>query len=135
MESKITEDRKSNDASSPTKDATGSKPLQYADYIASLPPPHYAQKVPPSYTAKPGAATPSRSMQSSGETAARVNAVCAPITSGEDVGKRTWRERWKDWTTRSERKKDPDLRPMDHGSSARLNVWGVPVTGPERKRK
>lgn len=121
------------------KTTAESKPLQYADYIASLPPPHYATKSPPSYTKEPGMSAPTRQKQSAGASAARVNAVCAPITAAqreEDARRRTWRERWKSWTSRTEREmnSDPDLRPVDRGSRAQLNVWGVTVREAKRKK-
>ncbi|KAL5116409.1 hypothetical protein ACEQ8H_005645 [Pleosporales sp. CAS-2024a] len=104
------------------------EPLQtakesYADYVKKLPPPFWE-------TSK----TPPRTKTDKDEAvAAQVNAVCAPVTAAQrEQDKRlqamSWRERWRHRTaTREARKKnkDVDLRPVERGSRAQLNVFGV----------
>jgi hypothetical protein len=65
--------------------------------------------------------------------AARINAICAPVTAeqreeDERLKAMSWRERWRYRKARREAKeknKDPDLRPVERGSRAQLNVFGV----------
>ncbi|ORY10922.1 hypothetical protein BCR34DRAFT_565946 [Clohesyomyces aquaticus] len=95
----------------------------YADYIKQLPPPFWATKT-------------ARAEPASNEAiAARVNAVCAPVTAAQrEEDKRlkamSLRERWRYWKERREareRDKDPDPRPVERGSRAQLNVFGVNI--------
>jgi hypothetical protein len=93
----------------------------YNDYIKNLPPPFWATKAPQTKAANDEA------------IAARVNAVCAPVTAAqrtedERLKAMSWRERWRDRKARREaleKNKDPDLRPVERGSRAQLNVFGV----------
>jgi hypothetical protein len=104
----------------------------YADYIKNLPPPFWATKTPQTKAAnnEPSIA------------AARINAVCAPVTAAqreedERLKAMSWRERWRDRKARREAKeknKDPDLRPVERGSRAQLNVFGVNTREKQGKR-
>lgn len=121
----------------PTK-GSGTPPKEsYDDYIRALPPPYWETKTSPPFRA----ARPEHSRDRSAEIAASINAVCAPITAedrAEDArrGSRSLRERWKDWKNDREKwKSEPDNRPMEQGSSARLNVWGSPLTDKGRFNK
>jgi hypothetical protein len=87
---------------------------QYYDSEPSAQPPGYVKE-----RSLPGTNTQSRDKQSSssggyqyGEPAARVYAVCAMPTSPPDEQKikRSWRERWKDWSARKHQEKEPVLR-------------------------
>jgi hypothetical protein len=102
----------------------------YADYVKNLPPPFWETKAP-------------RTKPVSDEAiAARVNAVCAPVTAAqreEDarVKAMSLRERLSGWKARrgsSARSKDPDLRPVERGSRAQLNVFGANLTEKRGKR-
>ncbi|OAL53512.1 hypothetical protein IQ07DRAFT_584231 [Pyrenochaeta sp. DS3sAY3a] len=92
----------------------------YDDYIKNLPPPFWQTKAP---TPKPA---------NDEAVAARINAVCAPVTPAqreEDkrLKDRSWRERWNDRKARKEEReknRDPDARPVERGSRAQLNVFG-----------
>ncbi|KAJ4301488.1 hypothetical protein N0V90_003580 [Kalmusia sp. IMI 367209] len=102
----------------------------YDDYIKNLPPPFWMTKTPQTKAANDEA------------IAARVNAVCAPVTAEqheEDERRKamSWSERWRERKARREAKeknKDPDLRPVERGSRAQLNVFGVNIKGKQGKR-
>ncbi|KAJ4377364.1 hypothetical protein N0V83_000189 [Neocucurbitaria cava] len=102
----------------------------YADYIKNLPPPFWETKTPQTKVANDEA------------IAARVNAVCAPVTAeqreeDERLKAMSWRERWRDRKARREAKeknKDTDLRPVERGSRAQLNVFSVNIKGKQGKR-
>jgi hypothetical protein len=102
----------------------------YADYIKNLPPPFWETKTPQTKTANDEA------------IAARINAVCAPVTAeqreeDERLKAMSWRERWRDRKARREAKEkneDPDLRPVERGSRAQLNVFGVNIKEKKGKR-
>ena len=102
----------------------------YADYIKSLPPPFWETKTPQTKAANDEA------------IAARINAVCAPVTAeqreeDERLKAMSWRERWRDRKARREAKEknnDPDLRPVERGSRAQLNVFGVNIKEKKGKR-
>jgi hypothetical protein len=102
----------------------------YADYIKNLPPPFWETKTPQTRAASDEA------------IAARVNAVCAPVTAeqreeDERLKAVSWLERWRDRKARREAKeknKDPDLRPVERGSRAQLNVFGVNIREKQGKR-
>ncbi|KAH7087342.1 hypothetical protein FB567DRAFT_524835 [Paraphoma chrysanthemicola] len=102
----------------------------YADYIKNLPPSFWETRTPQTKAANDEA------------IAARINAVCAPVTAEqreEDERLRTmsWRERWRDRKARREAKeknKEPDLRPVERGSRAQLNVFGVNTQEKRRKQ-
>jgi hypothetical protein len=102
----------------------------YADYIKNLPPPFWETKTP-----QPKAANDEA-------IAASVNAVCAPVTAEQrEEDKRleamSWRERWRSRKARREAKeknKDPDTRPVERGSRAQLNVFGVNIKEKKGKR-
>jgi hypothetical protein len=74
--------------------------------------------------------------------AARINAVCAPVTveqrkEDQRLKSMSWRERWRDRKARreaEEKDKDPDLRPIERGSRAQLNVFGVNTKEKKGKR-
>jgi hypothetical protein len=122
------------------KDPTASQELQtiqesqaakesYDDYIKNLPPPFWETKTPQTKTTNDEA------------IAARINAICAPVTAeqreeDERLKAMSWRERWRDRKARREAKenKDPDLRPVERGSRAQLNVFGVNTKEKQRKR-
>ncbi|CAG5156619.1 uncharacterized protein ALTATR162_LOCUS4416 [Alternaria atra] len=101
----------------------------YADYIKNLPPPFWETK------------TPQTKAANNEVIAARINAVCAPVTAeqreqDERLKAMSWRERWRDRKARREAKeknKDPDSRPVERGSRAQLNVFGVNIK--EKKGK
>ncbi len=100
----------------------------YDDYIKNLPPPFWESK------------TPRTKAVNDDVIAARVNAVCAPVSAeqreeDERLKTMSWRERWRDRKAKREAKeknKDPDLRPVERGSRAQLNVFGVNTK--EKKR-
>jgi hypothetical protein len=102
----------------------------YDNYIKNLPPPFWATKTPPTKAAKDEV------------IAAKINAVCAPVTAAqreedERLKARGWRERWRDRKARreaEEKDKDPDLRPVERGSRAQLTVFGVNVKEKQRSR-
>ncbi|KAH8714026.1 hypothetical protein GQ44DRAFT_776039 [Phaeosphaeriaceae sp. PMI808] len=102
----------------------------YADYIKNLPPPFWETKAPQTKAANDEA------------IAARINAVCAPVTAeqreeDERLKAMSWRERWRDRKARREAKeknKDPDLRPVERGSRAQLNVFSVNTKEKQGKR-
>jgi hypothetical protein len=102
----------------------------YADYIKNLPPPFWATKTPQTKTANDEAIV------------ARVNAVCAPVTAeqreeDERLKTMSWRERWRDRKAKREAKPkndEPDLRPVERGSRAQLNVFGVNTQEKRGKR-
>ncbi|KAH7074392.1 hypothetical protein BKA63DRAFT_490942 [Paraphoma chrysanthemicola] len=102
----------------------------YADYIKNLPPSFWETGTPQTKAAKDEA------------IAARINAVCAPVTAeqreeDERLKTMSWRERWRDRKARREAKeknKEPDLRPVERGSRAQLNVFGVNTQEKPRKR-
>jgi hypothetical protein len=123
------------------KDSTAPQDLQttqesqaakesYDDYIKNLPPPFWETKTPQTKVANDEA------------IAARVNAICAPVTAeqreeDERLKAMSWRERWRDRKARREAKEkdnDPDLRPVERGSRAQLNVFGVNTKEKQRKR-
>lgn len=125
----------------PKKEEQGRKPKEsYDDYIKNLPPPFWESKKPPPFSETKGAPPRKQEDRSAEEIAASIKAVCAPVTAADREAdkrrkSRSLRERWKEW--RSETKSaDPDvrdLRPMETGSSARLNVYGSVLT--DRKVK
>jgi hypothetical protein len=92
----------------------------YDDYIKNLPPPFWQTKSPQAKPANDEA------------VAAKINAVCAPVTAEqreEDkrLKDRSWRERWNDRKARKEEKeknRERDSRPVERGSRAQLNVFG-----------
>ncbi|CAI6333744.1 unnamed protein product [Periconia digitata] len=102
----------------------------YDDYIKNLPPPFWMNKAPKTKAANDEA------------TAARINAVCAPVTAeqreeDERLKAMSWRERWRERKARREiekKNKDPDLRPVERGSRAQLNVFGVNTREKHGKR-
>ncbi|RYN17061.1 hypothetical protein AA0119_g11485 [Alternaria tenuissima] len=102
----------------------------YADYIKNLPPPFWETKTPQTKTANDEV------------IAARINAVCAPVTAeqreeDERLKAMSWRERWCDRKARREAKEkneDPDSRPVERGSRAQLNVFGVNIKEKKGKR-
>jgi hypothetical protein len=102
----------------------------YADYIKNLPPPFWETKTPQTKAANDEA------------IAAKINAICAPVTAkqreeDERLKAMSWRERWRDRKARREAKeksKDLDLRPVERGSRAQLNVFGVNIKEKQRKR-
>jgi hypothetical protein len=102
----------------------------YADYIKNLPPPIWETKTLQTKAANDEA------------IAARINAVCAPVTAeqreeDERLKAMSWRERWRDRKARREAKeknKDADLRPVERGSRAQLNVFGVNTKEKQGKR-
>lgn len=104
----------------------------YADYIKNLPPPFWATKTP----------RPQTKAASDEEMAARINAVCAPVTAeqreeDERLKAMSWRERWryrKATREAKEKHKDPDLRPVERGSRAQLNVFGSNTREKQGKR-
>ncbi|KAF2740410.1 hypothetical protein EJ04DRAFT_399259, partial [Polyplosphaeria fusca] len=109
-----------------TKEPQTSKE-SYADYIKNLPPPFWETKRP---RAEP---------ESNEAIAARVSAVCAAVESDTDARSKTMslRERWSGRKARREtnaRGKDPDLRPVERGSRAQLNVFGVNIKEKKGKR-
>jgi hypothetical protein len=95
----------------------------YDNYIKNLPPPFWETKAPPTKAAKDEV------------IAAKINAVCAPVTAeqreeDERLNARGWRERWRERKARreaEEKNRDPDLRPVEKGSRAQLTVFGVNV--------
>lgn len=113
----------------------------YDDYIKALPPPFWEMKKPPPYPGASGEPPKRPQDRSAEEIAASIKAVCAPITAAdrtEDERKRSrsLRERCKDW--KEDWKKgssEVDIRPMQHRSSARLNVWGPPLTDKGRFKR
>jgi hypothetical protein len=102
----------------------------YATYIKNLPPPFWETK------------TPQTKAADDEVIVARVNAVCAPVTAeqreeDERLEAMSWRERWRDRKARREAKeknKDPDLRPVERGSRAQLNVFGTNTREKQGKR-
>ena len=102
----------------------------YADYIKNLPPPFWETK------------TPQTKAENDEAIAARINAVCAPVTAeqreeDERLKAMSWLERWRDRKARREAKeknKDPDLRPVERGSRAQLNVFGSNIREKRGKR-
>ncbi|KAH7392905.1 hypothetical protein BKA66DRAFT_411870 [Pyrenochaeta sp. MPI-SDFR-AT-0127] len=102
----------------------------YDDYIKNLPPPFWETK------------TPQTKAANDEVVAARINAVCAPVTAeqreeDQRLKAMSWRERWRDRKARREAKeknKDPDLRPVERGSRAQLNVFGVNTREKQVKR-
>jgi hypothetical protein len=102
----------------------------YNDYVKNLPPPFWATKTPQTKAANDEA------------IAASINAVCAPVTAAqreedERLKAMSWHERWRDRKARREAKeknKDPDLRPVERGSRAQLNVFGVNTKEKRAKR-
>jgi hypothetical protein len=102
----------------------------YADYIKNLPPPFWETK------------TPRTKVENNETIAARINAVSAPVTAeqreeDERLKAMSWRERWRDRKARREAKeknKDPDLRPVERGSRAQLNVFSVNTKEKQGKR-
>jgi hypothetical protein len=102
----------------------------YNDYIKNLPPPFWETK------------TPQRKAENDEAIAARINALCAPVSAeqreeDERLKAMSWRERWRDRKARREAKekdKDPDLRPVERGSRAQLNVFGVNTKEKKGKR-
>lgn len=102
----------------------------YDDYIKNLPPPFWMTKA------------PKTKATSEEVVAARINAVCAPVTAeqreeDERLKAMSWRERWHERKARKEAKKkdkDPDLRPVERGSRAQMNVFGVNTVEKRRKR-
>ncbi|CAN9324063.1 unnamed protein product [Alternaria alternata] len=102
----------------------------YSDYIKNLPPPFWETK------------TPKTKAANDEVIATRINAVCAPVTAEqreEDERLRTmsWRERWRDRKAKREAKeknKDPDIRPVETGSRAQLNVFGSNIKEKRVKR-
>jgi hypothetical protein len=99
----------------------------YDDYIKNLPPPFWQTKTP-----QPKAANAQA-------IAASVNAVCAPVTAAqraedERLKAMSWRERWKARREGKEKNKDPDLRPVERGSRAQFNVFGVNTAEKKSKR-
>jgi hypothetical protein len=102
----------------------------YGDYIKNLPPPFWATK------------TPQTKAANDEVIASRINAVCAPVTAeqrkeDERLKAMSWRERWRDRKARREAKEkneDPDLRPVERGSRAQLNVFGVNTREKQGKR-
>jgi hypothetical protein len=102
----------------------------YADYIKNLPPPFWEAK------------TARTKVENNEAIAARVNAVSAPVTAeqreeDERLKAMSWRERWRDRKARREAKeknKDPDLRPVERGSRAQLNVFSVNTKEKQGKR-
>ncbi|KAF2648712.1 hypothetical protein K491DRAFT_684466 [Lophiostoma macrostomum CBS 122681] len=123
-------------------------PPQYYDSEPSAQPPGYAQGRPSTglnIRSQYKNASPSGAYQY-GESAARVHAVCATssLSQPEEKSKKSWRERWKDFTTRRSReekanreansyqtlwKTDPDFRRHDargdfSWSSRKWNVMG-----------
>lgn len=99
----------------------------YDDYIKNLPPPFWQTKTPQTKAANDEA------------IAARINAVCAPVTAeqreeDERLKTMSWRERWRDRKAKREANKDPDLRPVERGSRAQLNVFGVNTKEKRGKR-
>ncbi|KAF2474521.1 uncharacterized protein BDR25DRAFT_301236 [Lindgomyces ingoldianus] len=109
----------------------------YADYIKNLPPPFWATKTP-----QTRAASDETRAASDEAIAARINAVCAPVTAeqreeDERLKAMSWLERWRDRKARQkakEKNKDPDLRPVERGSRAQLNVFGVNIREKQGKR-
>ncbi|KAF2825451.1 hypothetical protein CC86DRAFT_371114 [Ophiobolus disseminans] len=106
-----------------TQDSQAAKE-SYDNYIKNLPPPFWATKTPQTKTAN---------------DAAKINAVCAPVTPAqrdEDERLKTmsWRERWRDRKAGREKNKDADLRPVERGSRAQLNVFGVNTQEKKGKR-
>lgn len=105
----------------------------YDDYIKNLPPPFWATK---------DSKAPQMSAVNDEAIAARISAVCAPVTAeqrkeDERLKAMSWRERWRDRKARREaekKNKDPDLRPVERGSRAQLNVFGVNVEEKRGKR-
>ncbi|RMZ70622.1 hypothetical protein GMOD_00000740 [Pyrenophora seminiperda CCB06] len=99
----------------------------YASYIANLPPPFWATKKPPPPPSPSAAQDPAIA-------AARINAVCAPVTAeqraqDERLKAMSWRERWRyrkeaRRAAAKEKDKEPDLRPVERGSRAQINVFG-----------
>ncbi|KAB2106881.1 hypothetical protein AG0111_0g4789 [Alternaria gaisen] len=102
----------------------------YSDYIKNLPPPFWETK------------TPKTKAANDEVIATRINAVCAPVTAeqreeDERLKTMSWRERWRDRKARREAKeknKDPDIRPVERGSRAQLNVFGSNVKEKRVKR-
>jgi hypothetical protein len=102
----------------------------YDDYIKNLPPPFWETK------------TPKTKAANDEVVAARINAVCAPVTveqrkEDQRLKSMSWRERWRDRKARreaEEKDKDPDLRPIERGSRAQLNVFGVNTKEKKGKR-
>ncbi|KAF2110760.1 hypothetical protein BDV96DRAFT_583683 [Lophiotrema nucula] len=107
----------------------------YADYIKNLPPPFWETKTPQTKAANDEAAN-------NKAIAAAINAICAPMTAeqreeDERLKAMSWRERWRDRKARREAKEkneDPNLRPVERGSRAQLNVFGVNTKEKQRKR-
>jgi hypothetical protein len=102
----------------------------YEDYIKNLPPPFWATK------------TPKTRAESAEEIAARVNAVCAPVTAeqreeDERLKSMSWLERRRYRKARRDaegKNKDPDIRPVERGSRAQLNVFGSNIKEKRGKR-
>jgi hypothetical protein len=97
----------------------------YSNYIKNLPPPFWETKTPKTKAAND-----------------EVNAVCAPVTAeqreeDERLKTMSWRERWRDRKAKREAKeknKDPDIRPVETGSRAQLNVFGSNIKEKRVKR-
>ncbi|OAG10302.1 uncharacterized protein CC84DRAFT_1161267, partial [Paraphaeosphaeria sporulosa] len=129
-----TKEAHSKESKSPPKES-------YEDYIKTLPPPFWESKRPPPITEASNAPPRHQQDRSAEEIAASINAVCPPMTAAdraEDARKksRSLRERWKDWREDRERdRSEVDIRPLDRGSSARLNVWGSPLTDKGRFKR
>ncbi|CAN9345552.1 unnamed protein product [Alternaria alternata] len=102
----------------------------YSDYIKNLPPPFWETK------------TPKTKAANDEVIATRINAVCAPVTAeqreeDERLKTMSWRERWRDRKAKREAKeknKDPDIRPVETGSRAQLNVFGSNIKEKRVKR-
>jgi hypothetical protein len=102
----------------------------YDNYIKNLPPPFWETK--------------SRQTKAANDEAiaAKINAICPPVTAeqreeDERLKAMSWRERWRDRKARREAKeknKDPDLRPVERGSRAQANVFGVNTREKQRKQ-
>jgi hypothetical protein len=122
------------DPTAPPKLQTTQEPQaakeSYNNYIKNLPPPFWETKSQQTKAANDEA------------IAARVNAICPPVTAeqreeDERLKAMSWRERWRDRKARRESKemnKDPDLRPVERGSRAQANVFGVNTREKQRKR-
>ncbi|MBO1765086.1 hypothetical protein JQN64_28355, partial [Escherichia coli] len=86
------------------------------------------------------AASSSEATASAAAARARIAAVNAPVTAeqraeDERLKAMSWLERWRERKERRRRQedRDPDLRPMERGSRAQLNVFGSNVR--EKKRR
>lgn len=130
------------DPTAPQEPQTTPKPQaakeSYDDYIKNLPPPFWETKTPQ----KKAASDETRAVSDEAAIVARINAVSAPVSAeqrkeDERLKSMSWLERWRDRKARrqvKENNKDRDLRPVERGSRAQLNVFGSNLVEKKGKR-